>query len=110
MSRRRRTKDIANIASGPGKLTRALGLTTGHNGTDLKGDVVFVSGPSKNTDRIMTSPRIGIGQRGSEKLWRFYLQNNSHVSRGSAYNRKHCFDLDYAGNINFSIESEPNIE
>jgi len=110
MSRRRKTKDLFNIASGPGKLTRALGLTTGHNGTDLKGDTVFVSGPSDNTGRIMASPRIGIGQGGSEKLWRFYLENNPHVSRGSAYNKRHCYDLEYAGNINFSIESESTID
>jgi DNA-3-methyladenine glycosylase len=30
MSRRRGTKDIANISSGPGKLTKAQGLTTEH--------------------------------------------------------------------------------
>lgn len=104
MSRRRKTKDPTNISSGPGKLTRALGMTTDHNGTDLAGDIVSVLGPSKNTDRIMASPRIGIGQGGSEKLWRFYLDDCPHVSRGSLFNRNSSFMLDRARKMNFSIE------
>jgi DNA-3-methyladenine glycosylase len=109
MSRRRGTKDIANISSGPGKLTKAQGVTTEHNGTDLRGNIVSVLGPSENTDRIMASPRIGIGQGGSEKLWRFFLRDSSHVSRGSAFNKKFSYDLKYAKKTDFSIESELNI-
>ena len=104
MSGRRKTEDQTNISSGPGKLTRALGMTTGHNGADLRGDLVFVSGPSENTGRIMASPRIGIGQRGNEKLWRFYLDGCRHVSGGSSFNRNSSFTLDHARKMNFSIE------
>jgi DNA-3-methyladenine glycosylase len=108
MYRRRATDDITNISSGPGKLTKALGLTTEHNGADLRGNAVLVTGPSDNKDRIMTSPRIGIGQGGSDKLWRFFLGSNSHVSRGSAFNKKFSYDLKYAQKTDFSIESELN--
>lgn len=104
MSRRRKTVDQTNISSGPGKLTRALGMTTVHNGTDLRGGLVYVSGPSENTDRIMSSPRIGIGERGNEKLWRFYIDGCGHVSRGSLFNRNSSFTLNRARKMNFSIE------
>jgi len=104
MSKRRRTKDQTNISSGPGKLTKALGLNTEHNGSDLRGDTVFVSGPSENTGRIMASPRIGIGQGGSEKLWRFFLDDNPHVSRGALAVRNSSFTLERAKKMNFSIE------
>jgi len=47
MARRRRTKRLRDLASGPGKLTRALGLTMRFYGGDLtrRGDL-FISDPA----------------------------------------------------------------
>ena len=103
MSQRRGTSDELNLSSGPGKLTRALGLTTEHNGTRLDGRTVYISGPAGDNKRVMASPRIGIGEGGSEKLWRFFLDNSPHVSRGSSYNRENSFSLSRARKSGFTI-------
>lgn len=104
MSRRRGVSDESNISSGPGKLTRALGLTTLHNGARLNGTMIYISGPANGSRTIMVSPRIGIGQGGSEKLWRFFIEGTPHVSSGSAFNRKNTFTLSRAKKLGFSIE------
>jgi DNA-3-methyladenine glycosylase len=83
MAARRETEELTNIASGPGKLARALGLTTANNGTDLIESIIYLRGPAERNGRIMASPRIGIGERGSEKLWRFFFDGNPHVSKGT---------------------------
>jgi DNA-3-methyladenine glycosylase len=104
MSARRQTTVTTNISSGPGKLTRALGLTTEQNGVNLGGNLVYLTGPSRNSGAIMASPRIGIGQGGSEKLWRFFANGNPHVSKGSSYNRKFSYTLSRAKKMKLSIE------
>jgi DNA-3-methyladenine glycosylase len=104
MSDRRGTQDTFNISSGQGKLTRALGITTDQNGIDLKGNFVFVTGPPRSNNDISVSSRIGIGQGGSEKLWRFFIEGNPYVSKGSSYNNKHCYSLARAKKMKFSIE------
>jgi DNA-3-methyladenine glycosylase len=109
MAERRSTEDFANIASGPGKLTKALGMTTEHNGTDLTGRQIFIQGPATNRIYKMASPRIGIGENGSEKLWRFFIRNNPHVSRGSNFNRSYSFSLSRARKMRFAIKTNKGI-
>ncbi len=80
MSARRQTDDYFNISSGPGKLARSLDITTAQNGADLvKGDISLL-GPGNVDSDIWASTRIGIGNPGSDKLWRFYACDNPHVS------------------------------
>jgi DNA-3-methyladenine glycosylase len=79
--RRKGARSDRDLASGPGKLTQALGITRAHYGADLtKGDLV-VSKPRKNEAiEIDVSPRIGI-TKAAELPLRFTIRGNSFVSR-----------------------------
>ncbi len=87
MEERRRTNNLYNLCSGPGKLVLAMGITkqlAGHNLTKpplyiLPEKNEMVSG--KNFDKeVTTSTRIGISKATDLPL-RFFLQNNLFVSR-----------------------------
>lgn len=79
MKKRRKTDDIKNLASGPGKLTQAFGLDKSHDGVDLtKGDLFI--GNSKGKVEIVTTTRIGLSA-GQEKLLRYYIKDNEFVSK-----------------------------
>jgi len=85
MMTNRGTNQLANIGSGPGKLAQALGITTDQKGLDLIGDVIYVIDDGYVPDEIMISPRIGIGDNGADKLWRFYIKDNQHISKAAKY-------------------------
>lgn len=63
--------------SGPGKLTKAMGITCEHNGVDLvSSDIIWLEDDGFKPKEIKTSPRIGIDYATKEyrdKLWRFYI-------------------------------------
>jgi len=101
MARRRNTEDIGNISSGPGKLARSLGITTAQNGADLTGSKIYMTGPSTIRRSIIASPRIGIGEGGAERLWRFFLADNPHVSKGSKMIRENSYALKAARQMAF---------
>jgi DNA-3-methyladenine glycosylase len=72
----------ADLCSGPGKLTQALGIELGENGTPLAGGPVRIG---VRTDQwlaptVVQSTRIGI-TRAVELRWRFSASGNGHVSR-----------------------------
>lgn len=103
MGRRRATDDFTNIASGPGKLAKALGVNTMQNGIDLSESVVYLKGPSKLDEEILTSSRIGIGERGTERLWRFFFDGNPHVSVPNKAVRESITPLRRAREIGFTL-------
>jgi len=55
---------------GPGKLCKALGLTTAHNGVDLTTSKDFYMEDENITLAFVATPRIGI-KAGADRLWRF---------------------------------------
>lgn len=66
------------LARGPGNLTRALGITSAHNGADLAGPVVFLA----SGDAVLpfvTGPRVNVS-RAHDRPWRFWLCGNTSVS------------------------------
>lgn len=74
--------------SGPGRLTRALGITGSENCTDLTTEASALwieAGDSVPDERVRTGPRIGLGRRVSEPWlsmpWRWWIADNPHVSR-----------------------------
>ncbi|MGA2713428.1 MAG: DNA-3-methyladenine glycosylase [Bryobacteraceae bacterium] len=80
-SRRPKARTDRDLTSGPGKLTRALGITRAHNGVDLtRGDLV-VRPPDLNCAfEIEVSPRIGITKCADLPL-RFTMKGNPFISR-----------------------------
>ena len=73
-----------NLTSGPGKLCIALGIDRTFNNEDLLGEKVWLE-EFKTFSRaeIASGKRIGIdyAEEFAEKPWRFWLKNNSFVSR-----------------------------
>ncbi len=77
--RRPKAKRPRDLASGPGKLTQALGITLADYGADLtRGDLTVRDAPPPAD--IAVSPRIGITKSADLPL-RFYIRDNEHVSR-----------------------------
>jgi len=72
-----RTEDLCN---GPGKLTRAFGITREHNNLSLlDGEIRLRDGGEK--PEIQTSGRVGLSAGGELQL-RFFVRGNRFVSKG----------------------------
>ena len=72
---------IIHLSNGPGKLTRALGITLEHYGADLtRGPLTIHTPASDEKFSIATSPRIGINKSADLPL-RFFIPGNRFVSR-----------------------------
>ncbi len=74
------SKQRAELAAGPGKLCRALGIRMSDNGQSLEGPRIRVVDDGFAPDSISASPRVGITQA-KDTLWRFFVTGNPHVSR-----------------------------
>jgi DNA-3-methyladenine glycosylase len=72
----------AELCSGPGKLTQALGITLDENGGSLTRGPVRIGSRAESwlSPRVVTGTRIGI-TRAADLRWRFSAQGNRHVSR-----------------------------
>jgi DNA-3-methyladenine glycosylase len=82
MRRRRPTaRNVEGLASGPGKLTLAMGITRKLNGADLvKGPLQLRRSIDEPPFEIKTTPRIGISHC-ADWLLRFLIAGNRFVSR-----------------------------
>jgi len=84
---------VTALTNGPGKLTRALGITLRHNGSDLTRGPLTIREPTvrepeqKGAFQIGVSPRIGI-TRNVDLPLRFFIAGNRFVS-GNAKLNKH---------------------
>jgi len=78
MQKRRKTKKIENLCSGPGKLTQAFGITRKHNNLSLINGPIQVYN-SKLKPEIAVSTRIGLSA-GKELELRFYVEGSGFVS------------------------------
>jgi DNA-3-methyladenine glycosylase len=81
MQRRRpAAKRVEDLASGPGKLTLAMGITRAHYGADLTRGALVVREPAEpRKPEIEVTPRIGIRQCADWPL-RFVIRGNRFVS------------------------------
>lgn len=72
-------------ARGPGKLTRALGISRRHNGADLvrSAEIFLAPGASVAPGRSACGPRIGVDYAGdwARAPLRFWIDGNPAVSR-----------------------------
>lgn len=81
--RRRRpaARHPEELASGPGRLTLAMGITRRHNGCDVTHGPLVVRRPKQvEPVPIGVTPRIGITHCADWPL-RFFIQGNPYVSR-----------------------------
>ncbi len=73
MIKNRKIDLISNLTNGPAKLTQALQITKMQYGEDLtRVSSLFITEGIK-TDKISSSPRIGI-KNGIDKLWNFKIE------------------------------------
>jgi DNA-3-methyladenine glycosylase len=81
MRTRRGNRPEAELCSGPGKLTEALGIGLDENGADLSADPFVLLSPEPGwSGRVVTGPRVGI-TKAVERPWRFSLAGSRFVSR-----------------------------
>jgi DNA-3-methyladenine glycosylase len=83
LAKNRGISDIKKLASGPGRLTQAIGITdTSLSGKILNKSSILLEPPREKlkSKDIIAGPRIGISQN-KDVPWRFYIKNNPFVSR-----------------------------
>ena len=68
-----------DLASGPGKLCDALGITLEQNRADLLRSPLRVE-PGEPPTAVVWTPRVGITV-GTDRFWRCFIKGSPHVSR-----------------------------
>ena len=80
-TRRPKARTERNLASGPGKPTRAMGISRAHYGVDITKGALRVRRLRRRDElEIATSRRVGISTAQDLPL-RFFVRGNPHVSR-----------------------------
>jgi DNA-3-methyladenine glycosylase len=76
---------IAARTDGPGRLTRALGITRALDGASLLGGPLYLEERARRP-RIAVSARVGVAYAGeiADAPWRFFDPESRHVSRPAA--------------------------
>jgi DNA-3-methyladenine glycosylase len=73
-----------DIGSGPGNVSKALGINRVHNGVSLRGDVIFIADDGRGFDEreMMATPRIGVDYAGEDAalLYRFVINGHPSIS------------------------------
>ncbi|WP_372633583.1 DNA-3-methyladenine glycosylase [Fodinibius sp.] len=85
MLQRRGAEQISpSLTAGPGRLSRALNITTAFDGIDLTGNTIWIEdrGRSPADDEMVAAPRIGVDYAGEDAGLprRFYVRGNRWVS------------------------------
>lgn len=78
MKKRRKTDNIKNLCSGPGKLCQAFNITKKQNNTNVNQTIKIYNNPIK--PKITKTNRIGIKEE-NPLPWRFYIKESEWVSR-----------------------------
>jgi DNA-3-methyladenine glycosylase len=87
MERNRGTKEVRNLARGPGRLCAALGIDRRLDGVDLcRPGPLWLGSDDQASGEIGQSKRIGI-THAADSLLRFYVRDNRFVSGPGALNR-----------------------
>ena len=85
----RAVEPVANLTasgSGPGRLTRAMGITLEHSGADLTRGPITIREPGPRGPGLAESFKIGVSRRigireAADLPLRFFISGNAHVSR-----------------------------
>lgn len=80
--RRGKSKVDKTLTSGPGNVTKALGITKIQNGSSVVGEDIWIQDIGKKFSNIVEATRIGIdyAEEDAELPWRFYDKNSKFVS------------------------------
>ncbi|MBD1540068.1 DNA-3-methyladenine glycosylase [Arthrobacter sp. S13_S34] len=85
LARHRRTtsKSAADLARGPARLAKALGLTTADSGRDALAPPFGLVLPSRPAVPVSSGPRVGVsGAGGTDRYaWRFWITGDPTVSQ-----------------------------
>jgi DNA-3-methyladenine glycosylase len=83
MKRRRRSDELGNLASGPGKLCQAFAIDRSLNGADVSGKILYVEDRGAPAPKILSTTRIGVNYAGKwkDKRLRFLVRGNEFVSK-----------------------------
>lgn len=79
MKRNRKTENITNLCSGPGKLCLALGIDKKYNGLKIGKEIKLYDDGFK-AEKIVSSSRVGI-KDALNLQWRFFVEGNEYVSK-----------------------------
>jgi DNA-3-methyladenine glycosylase len=76
-------KPISKITSGPGKLSKSLGINMHHNKIKLTGDTIWLTDGVDTSWEVASSKRIGIDYAGEDAnlLWRFVAKDSPWISK-----------------------------
>jgi DNA-3-methyladenine glycosylase len=78
-------KDLRKLASGPGRLCRALGIDLDLYGADLCGDRLWIEPRPREVapEDMLATRRINVDYAGEwkDRFWRIILKSNRYVSR-----------------------------
>ena len=85
-ARRPAARHDRSLASGPGRLAQALGVSKEHNGAPLWDGPIAIRPAEKPVGSVVVSTRVGIS-KGARLPLRFYLADNPHVSKRAKADR-----------------------
>lgn len=82
IDRRGKTIIDKSLTSGPGNLSKALGITKSHNTLSVCGNEIWINDLEKKAINIEETSRIGIdyAEEDAKLPWRFYAKNSKYVS------------------------------
>lgn len=82
MKRRRGVNNLRGLCSGPGKLSKALGITIDCYGADLCGNEIYIEPTDFRAD-VTATKRINVDYAGAaaDYPWRFIATGNEFLSR-----------------------------
>ncbi|WP_445664476.1 DNA-3-methyladenine glycosylase [Fodinibius sp. AD559] len=86
MLQRRNKQDVnPSLTAGPGRLTQALGITTGLDGTDLTQNTIWIEDReiAFSESALVATERVGVdyAEEDAKLSWRFYPQESKWISQ-----------------------------
>lgn len=84
LQRTNKKKPDKTLTTGPGNVSKALGIYTHHTGVDLKSENFFIAddGFKLSKNKIIATPRIGVDYAAEDALlpYRSFIKDNPYVS------------------------------
>ena len=79
MQKRRAVTDVRNLANGPAKLVKAMGISKEHYGNHISSGSLFLE-PGIIPAKIVQTTRVGI-KKAITQPWRFYVGGSPWISK-----------------------------